>query len=377
MKILLITPQPPGGGISTFAGYLIDYLRSNPDGNSVVLCNASDKMRSIVSESTIVRIYTGIINSLRIYFEVKKIIKKEKPDIIYLTSSSSLALLKDQLIINHAKRLKIPLVVHWHFGRIPALATQNNWEWKLLCSAISKTTRSIVIDNKSFVTLKSAGFSNVLYIPNPVGSDFEQKSRELYESGTQKVPGRLIFVGQLIRRKGIYELVEACSQLASIKELILIGPYQKLTGNELLEIAKKRNNGDWLNLTGSLSRNAVLEYMQSSPILVLPSYTEGFPNVVVEAMSMGCAVIATDVGAIPDMLAVTTDSPCGICVPVHDTEELMKAILNLIQDPAKTEVLGKNGIKRILNNYTLSKIVQEYRSVWKESTLEGSSFTSR
>jgi glycosyltransferase involved in cell wall biosynthesis len=269
------------------------------------------------------------------------------------------------------------VVVHWHFGRIPALAAQNRWEWKLLCNAISKSTRSIVIDNKSLVTLKSAGFSNVLYIPNPVGSDFEQKARELYESGTQKVPGRLIFVGQLIRRKGIYELVEACSRSASTKELILIGPYQKVTENELFEIAKRRNNGDWLNLTGSLSRNAVLEYMQSSPVLVLPSYTEGFPNVVVEAMSVGCAVIATDVGAIPDMLAVTTDSPCGICVPVHNSEELMKAILILIEDPGKTEILGKNGIKRILDNYTLSKIVQQYRSVWRESALEGSSFARR
>jgi glycosyltransferase involved in cell wall biosynthesis len=368
MKLLLISPLPPTvGGISIFAGNLIDYLRSNPNGFNLIVCNSADKIRSVVSESTIVRLFTGIINSFRIYFEVRKIIRKERPQLIHLASSASLSLIKDILLLNLAGRHNIPVITHWHFGRIPSLADRHNWEWKLLSHAIRKSSQSIVIDGSSFKTLLSAGFSDVSYIPNPIGLDFEQKAKTLSKNSQHRIQGRVIFVGHIIKNKGVYELVEACSLIASIKELILVGPYEEVVKKELLKLATKRDNGIWLKIIGKLDKDHVLEIMENSPLLVLPSYTEGFPLVVIEAMSMGCAVIATNVGAIPEMLVTKSNTPCGVCVHVKDLEELRQAIIALVEDPAKTETLGKNGIERVIKNYTLQKIVKQYEAVWKES----------
>ena len=158
--------------------------------------------------------------------------------------------------------------------------------------------------------------------------------------------------------------------MPEIKELVLIGPFEKTIGKDLQALSISKENGVWLKLFGSMDKGQVLENVKKSQILLLPSYTEGFPNVVIEAMAMGCAVIATDVGAIPEMLDIYSDKPCGTCVPVKNIEKLKDAILTLIKDPKIAEAMGKRGIERVLKNYTLKNIVEQYKSVWINATKE-------
>jgi glycosyltransferase involved in cell wall biosynthesis len=370
LKVLLISPLPPPvGGIATWTVNIRNYIENHQNRIKLTIVDSTQKKMSITSESTVERIKTGIANSIRIYSETKKCIKLDRPAVIHLTSTSSLALLRDILIINLGRHKKIPVIMHWRFGRISLLAKSRNWEWKLLRFAIQNSFCSIVLDSKSHDKLLAEGLTNVYNIPNPLGSDFYNQAKTYIDRPSQKKTYRIVFVGHLVKEKGIYELVEACSQISLIRELLLIGPYEKNTETKILKLADKRGNGDWIKLTGALDRNNVLEAMQYSSILVLPSYTEGFPNVVLEAMAMGCAVIATDVGAIPDMLAISSENPCGICVPVKNTEKLKEAINSLVGDPGKTDFMGKNGIKRVLNFYNLEKVVEQYKDVWEAAEI--------
>ncbi|HEY5125279.1 MAG TPA: glycosyltransferase family 4 protein [Ignavibacteria bacterium] len=365
MKVLLVSPLPPPvGGMASVTIDLMNYFKRNDNGTTVFLCNTANNVKSITSPSFFLRFLTGIYKSFDILNNVRKIIKKEKPQVIHLSSSASFALMKDWLIIRLAKKKKIPVIMHWHFGRIPDLAVMQNWEWKLFCIVINKSNWSIVLDKQSLRVMNEHGFRKVSNIPNPVALEVEQKARELLNQKHQRQLDRLIFVGHIIKTKGIYELVEACSGITMIKELMIIGPYEEAARLYILNKANKRINGEWIDFTGTLDRDQVLELMLSSPYVALPSYTEGFPLVVIEAMAMGCAVIATGVGAIPEMLAIESDKPCGICVPVKNVDKLREAIITLITDPVKTETMGKNGNKRVLNNYTMRKVVEQYKSVW-------------
>ena len=152
-----------------------------------------------------------------------------------------------------------------------------------------------------------------------------------------------------------------------IKELTLAGQYRNNVKKELSDIAQKRDNGVWLKISGTLDNDQINELMVSSPLFAFPSYTEGFPNVVVEAMAACCAVIATDVGAIPEILAVLSDRPCGICVPPRNVEKLRNAIISVFEDPDKIPLMGKNGFDRVLHNYTPGKVMKEYESVWSQA----------
>lgn len=146
--------------------------------------------------------------------------------------------------------------------------------------------------------------------------------------------------------------------------MLIIGPYENVVKDDLINIAKKRENGNWIKFLGALDKEEVLNYLLVASLLVLPSYTEGFPNVIIEAMAMRCPVVASDVGAIPEILNISSENPCGICVKPKNIRELSKALISIIKDEENSIRLGTNGVKRILSNYTFTNIGQLYEKVW-------------
>lgn len=371
MKLLLVAPMAktigPVGGVGSVTENMIHYLHKKQNDIDLTYYNTVHSIRSLTTKSLLIRIATGVSNSLGTFIRVFWLIIRNKPDVIHLSSSSSFALFKDYLIVLAANFFKTPIVMHWHFGRVPALAIKKNWEWKLFTRIIRRCTISVVLDKSTQNTLNQAGFLNVVCIPNPLSPDIEQKARELPAKPINRIPNRLIYVGHVIKTKGVYELVEACSQISSVHELILIGSYEENVKRDLIEIVSKREEGRWLNLAGPQYGNRLFDFMYNSPILILPSYTEGFPMVILEAMALGCAIIASDVGAIPEMLAFTTTAPCGICVPPQNVEKLKDAIIALVNDPLMIESMGKRGNERVLNHYTPEIVIREYINTWKNA----------
>lgn len=370
MRVFLIAPMPPpAGGIQSVTENLLGYIKSNPNGINLIHYDNAHRFRMSTSEAVFIRLITGITNSIKTYYDALSVMKSDKPDVIQLDSSSSLALIKDYLIVKAAKRHNIPIVMHWHFGRIPDLNKKKNWEWKILHYVIQNSAVSIVIDNRSFDTLLDEGFTNVVNIPNPLPHDVEIKAKKLIQKSGRRINSRIIFVGHIIKSKGVFELVKACTQIPQIHELVFIGSYEESVKKELIHIALSAKKGLRLNFTGQLKIDRVLEFMCTSQILALPSYTEGFPMVIIEAMAMGCAIVATDVGALPEILAIRTQTPCGICVPPRNVERLRDAISKLTNNQNELEMLGKRGVERVLNSYTMEKIFTQYMTVWKAALL--------
>jgi glycosyltransferase involved in cell wall biosynthesis len=219
------------------------------------------------------------------------------------------------------------------------------------------------MDEKSFAMLKEKGFNNIVNIPNPIPTELEEKARELKKVEFKNKKNSVIFIGHVIAFKGVFELVEACSFLKDVN-LLLIGPVEDEIKNKLICLAKNRNNGEWLSFTGNLNKEGVLNYLVDATVLVLPSYTEGFPYVVLEAMSMGCSVIGTNVGAIPEMLSITSDKPCGMCVEIKNVVQLSEAINKLISDMDLSKKMGNNGLDRVLEKYTIREVIKLYENIW-------------
>lgn len=364
----MVAPLPPPvGGIASWTKNVTSYYQSLEEKEiNLFLCDSSNKNRRITSRSTLQRIYQGIKNSFRIYTQVKLNLAL-KPDVIHLVSSASFSVLKDFLILRLAKRNNIPVVTHWRFGRIPELSQQKNWEYKLLSKVIHKSAFSIVIDKKSYTTLIDNGFTNVLQMPNPLAADLGKHTAYLKENYAPRPANKLLFVGHVVIDKGVFELVEACVGIQNVNQLTLVGPYETEIYNQLIEIAKKRDNGAWLKFTGALEKNEVMKLMQSHAILALPSFTEGFPNVVLEGLGMGCAIIGSFVGAIPEMIDHDTEYASGICIPHKNTDALQKAIKQLINEPEIIKRMGTNGLQKVLNSYTMQHVFSEYVHYWKKA----------
>jgi glycosyltransferase involved in cell wall biosynthesis len=223
----------------------------------------------------------------------------------------------------------------------------------------------VVLDEPSRVAIDEycPGIS-IEKIPNFIDPDeFEMQS-----CGDTECETDVAFVGWVIRNKGILELIAACAELDGCK-LTLVGPVAGEIQNALDRLVPRGNTK--VEIMGELSTPEVYKVLSRSKLVALPSYTEGFPLIVVEAMCMGKAIIATPVGAIPEMLQFRHENPCGECVKPRDVQGLKAAIADLLEDQLKRRLLGENARKRALSSYTVKAVVPRIIDLWRTLSERG------
>jgi glycosyltransferase involved in cell wall biosynthesis len=166
-----------------------------------------------------------------------------------------------------------------------------------------------------------------------------------------------LFVGWVIETKGVGELVEAWARLRPNGwKLEIIGPVDSAYRDSLLA----RYSPERVEFIGSLSHAKTMERMAKCDLFILPSYTEGFPNVVVEAMALRRAIIATDVGAIPEMLG----SDAGVLVKSRDVDALTEALDAAIRDPSLRDRISNCAFEKAARQYSIDVIFNEYLALW-------------
>ncbi len=150
---------------------------------------------------------------------------------------------------------------------------------------------------------------------------------------------RLLFVGSLIVRKGLHDLLEALKDPAFANvRLTVVG--EGLYGPQLINMCEKlglESRTDW---KGILPPVQVAALMRTSDILCLPSYMEGRPNAVNEAMASGLPVITTRVGGIPDMVE---EGRTALLFDAGNIKELRQCLVHLVSDPKLRQRMGAAG----------------------------------
>lgn len=133
----------------------------------------------------------------------------------------------------------------------------------------------------------------------------------------------IIYVGRFVEAKGLRDLIAAFGQLAladSTLTLALVG--DGVMKDEILRLVWAAGLENRVRLPGGQSPVGVAEWINAADVLTLPSWSEGYPNVVVEALACGRPVVATDVGGTREIL----DGNSGVLVPPRDATSLANAI---------------------------------------------------
>lgn len=363
MKVLLVSPYSEHlvGGIITWTKYIINYHREHDGDVELCLLNNENAEQIMGGANLFARLVAGMRNYLPVVRNFKKKVGEERFDVAHICSSASFGLIRDLLVAREARKKGIKTAVHMHFGRIPQILRTKGWERALLIRLLKRIDCAIVMDMASQKALLESGFNNVCYLPNPLSTDVQQLIDK--QGNLEREPRKIVFAGHVGEAKGVFELVEACRDIQGVK-LELLG---KITTEDTKEQLLSLAGGDadqWLSIPGNKPFEEVIKEMLTCNVFALPSYTEGFPNVILESMACGCPIIATPVGAIPEMLDFNGENPCGICVPIKNVDELREAIGYLISDSNKAKYYGENARQRVNEMYVMPKVWGKLLGIW-------------
>jgi len=171
------------------------------------------------------------------------------------------------------------------------------------------------------------------------------------------------YIGRLSEEKGISSFIKsipiAMKNIRDI-EFLIVGDGD--FNNEIKNFILTNNLSDRVKFIGWISHESIPEYLNELKLLIIPSYTEGLPNILLEAMACGTPVLATPVGAIPDIIR---DEETGFILSENNPDTIAENIKNILNNPNLFRIVdtAKNFVEK---NYTFSISVEKYEKIIQE-----------
>lgn len=243
--------------------------------------------------------------------------------------------------------------------------------WPLMRGILRRVTRFAALDAEIAAEVRDAGVADdaIARIDNGIDVDAfrpAEPSERVHLRGQLGLPdGPLVlFLGQLVDRKGIVETLDAWRSIAVAApdaSLVVAG-----TGPRAPEVeAAAAESGSRVRYLGVL--DDVAGVLRASDVLVLPSRNESFGNAIVEAMACGLPVVVgrTGVGA-----RLEIDGAAGIVLDRIDTESVAGALGRLLSDPAAARRMGEHG-RELAREFSFDRITTRYLAIYREMLARG------
>jgi len=357
------------GGIVHFNRLLLEYLVDEKINMSFFSMGKSPNWYHGKDKPTIFRYH---ILHLKKMFDIIFEIKKKKIDIVHINSNLAFrSLFRDGVFSLLARIIccKTCFFIHgWDFDEFE----------KIINSNIKKKLLSMLLEKQNIIGVSANQFKKGLISlgvkPENIFlfSTMVEKEKYYPKLKNEERPYKIIFCANPLRKeKGIYELLHAIPLIVKAHqdiEFIIIGGGEIL--HELTEESKRLNICEHIRFAGYISTEEKINIFQSSHILIFPSYTEGFPSTILEAMAAGLPIVATPVGGIADALRDGENGYIINSMPPKPNEIASKTI-RLLKNPELVKKMSLRNLKDIKDKYDVeivtSFIGKVYETVYRES----------
>jgi glycosyltransferase involved in cell wall biosynthesis len=282
----------------------------------------------------------------------------QHPAVVHVHAASRASFVRKSIVLLIARLAGCKTIFHLHGGGFRQFATVEAG------TLMRRWIRHTLEASSVVITLSNgwAGFvrgfapkARVMVVPNsvPVAS----------ASHVQPEPGRILFLGRLETAKGVFELLGAGALLAQrFPELRLVFGGEGDAG-ALRKKAAELGIGERIELPGWLGQNERDEQLARASVFCLPSYAEGLPMSMLEAMAAGTAVVASNVGGIPETIV---DGDNGLLAPPRDEEALAGRLAQVLGDEALRSRLAQRARVTIEQHYSTEVVCGQLSALYRE-----------
>ena len=284
-------------------------------------------------------------------------------DILHVNMAADASFYRKKIFIDTAAFFHKKILIHEHGGDFQSFYYKKNNEIgrRLIRKTLNKAQVFVVLSqswadffkpivNKEKIVI----LENAVLIPPTPKTSYDDHN--------------LLFLGRLCKEKGIAELLDAVS-VTSQKypdiRLYLGGVWEDDDLKTKAAALKKR-----VKYLGWIDDKKKERCMEKCSVFVLPTYFEGQPVSLLEAMAKGMAVVSTEVGGIPQIVANNQD---GVLIPPKDTQALAESICRLLYDADAKKRLGINAKARVTQSYNMRERVDELVAIY-ENMMQGDNY---
>ena len=309
--------------------------------------------------------HISLMNDLRSLWQMWRVMRRERPDLVHsMTPKAGL------ICMMAAWLARVPRRVHMFTGLVWPTSTglkrrilmATDW---LTCACATHiipegegVKHDLLSHHITRKPIKVLGYGNVK------GIDMEHYNPALFSNVSHQEGFTFVFVGRIVRDKGINELVAAFDRLHRDfprARLVLIGQREDNLDPVSPATLERINRRDGIDAVGRQSD--VRPFYAAADALVFPSYREGFPNVVIEAGAMDLPCIVTDINGSREIICQGEN---GVIIPSKNEEMLYKSMKQMLTDENGREFMANNARKMIADRFEQTFVRQCLYNYYEE-----------
>lgn len=298
--------------------------------------------------------------------KIRRYIKLNNPDIIHIHMSHTGSFFRANHIQKIALRNNIKIIIHLHGSEFEKFynKSSNRIKEKIKIFFEHSNCNIVLGDNWNIFIKKIASSSNNIIFNNSIKIPIETVKQE-----EKRV--EFLFLGVLIKRKGVQDLLEAINNI-NLTDRNVFEKYNVkfniggdgIYSEKLKQYVKDNNIAKYVRFLGWLDDKKKNEELQKNHIFVLPSYNEGLPIAILEALSYGMPIISTNVGSIEECVCNEVN---GYIFEPGDVKYLSEIIKKIILDNDKRIIMGKESkniaYKKFDEKLYMDKLKDLYKSI--------------
>lgn len=384
IKVLFYAPLPPpyaGPEVST------QIILENFQSQKIQLVHIKSNIRTenwqkgrfdLAGIAVFFKNFTNILNAL----------VKQKIDVVYyLLSANRVGCLRDFVVVLTAKLFRKKVIAHYRGGNFHNFYLNQPKFHRFYLKLLLIFTNKIIVQSKSLISIFTSicvENNKLEVLPNGLNSsDFLKMKSINNKAGTEFT---FLFLGHISFHKGFYDLIEAYKMLTPRYNIKLKYGGTKKFGKNFYNSEKIFLNGEILKFyelhkkeihntiedfvrdsykynaeyLGVVSGEEKLNTFLHSDVLILPSYTEGFPMVVLEAMAFGLPVIVSRIGALIDIIK---EGENGFFVEAGNVESIVDKMEYVINHKDILQTISLNNMNYVRKEFNITKIVRQFEEI--------------